>query len=73
MILLESILMHVFSKMDLKLYYYLHNTNPIQMSIILKVNIITKSKSNILLQKFKVGRRKKSKSVLNLSEQIAFY
>jgi hypothetical protein len=36
------------------------------MSIILKVNIITKSKSNILLQKFKVGRRKKSKSVLNL-------
>jgi hypothetical protein len=24
MILLESILMHVFSKMDLKPYYYLH-------------------------------------------------
>jgi hypothetical protein len=48
-------------------------TIPIQMSIILKVNIITKSKCNILLQKFKVGRRKKSKSVLNLSEQIAFY
>jgi hypothetical protein len=38
----------------------------LQMSIILKVNIITKSKSNTLLQKFKVGRRKKSKSVLNL-------
>jgi hypothetical protein len=36
------------------------------MSIILKVNIITKSKYHILLQKFKVGRRKKSKSVLNL-------
>ena len=33
------------------------------MNIILKVNIITSSKSNILLQKFKVERRRKKKEV----------
>jgi hypothetical protein len=46
-------------KNGLEAYNYITYTNPIQMSIILKVNIMTKSKSNILLQKFKVGRRKK--------------